>query len=78
MRDLTKILDKILAEIPDGWHVPKADLKEIREISAWSPPEAKSHFWGEAARIIYFYGKGKDIDDMDWQKRIVEIFLSKE
>ena len=50
-RVLPETIDTMLLHIPEG-HQLRGRLEAIRSSSAYAPPEAQSHWWGQTSIIL--------------------------
>ncbi len=78
MRNLTELMDKMLAEIPDNFigkvHI-KYEFDEIKESISFTAPEAMVNRWYQVSNLLEISLGGVD---SDWKIKIQKIFNDQE
>lgn len=74
-RDLAKVLDAMLAEVPADFTGVRIMLNRARRGALWSPPEAMAGWWHTiASELEPRFGTLDHPFDFPWERRVVEIF----
>jgi len=77
-RDLTKIIDLMIAEIPAGNDDFISNLKSNRTSVEYSSPETMGLRWETVAETLMDFIGIDENSFTDWQKRIINIWMDKE
>jgi hypothetical protein len=77
-RELTEVIDRILAEIPSETHASlRADLGAVRSSAAFAAPEVMGGWWRRAQDCLVQH-VGVPDPNVPWQVRVSRIFSGRE
>lgn len=74
-RDLTKVLDEILALVPETELALRAQLTSLRETVLYQPPELAPNMWHRASAILELAIPRLE---QEWQIAVARVFAAKE
>lgn len=74
-RNLTKVLDDILALVPVTELALRAQLTSLRETVLYQPPELAPNMWHRASAIL---GRAIPRLEQEWQIAVARVFGAKD
>lgn len=76
-RDLTVVLDSIIAIVPESETALLAELKSLKSSAAYAAPEMMGRHWNEGGRILRDHIPNTG-DLAEWQGQIVNIWTARD
>ena len=74
MRNLSVVIDRLLAVIPETEKQVRAGLEDVKSSYAYTAPEHHVELWRDA---MYILSAGLGEPDTDWKKEVSDIFSAR-
>lgn len=69
-RDITVVIDRIVAVIPVDRSTLLGQLRGVRQSATYTPPEHMTIRWGELAHVL---SRDLGVPDCDWKRQVAAI-----